>query len=123
MGGITAPTITLIPFTPQARVISNITNALPAVVTTTESHGYLTLLVIRFFLPAPTYFGMQQLNGKFAQIIVLSPTTFSVPIDTRQMNAFTSIGSSQVPQVIAMAENALTLVMAEKNALVPIGGS
>lgn len=122
MGSIVAPTIPLIPFTPQARVISNITNAFPAVVTTTSSHGYLTLLLIRFFLPIPTYFGMQQLNGQFAQITVLSPTTFSVPIDTRQMNAFTSAGTHQVPQVIAMAENASTLLQAERNALTPIGG-
>lgn len=123
MGSIVAPTIPLIPFTPQARVISNITNANPAVVTTTQPHGYLTLLFIRFFLPAPTYFGMQQLNGQFSQIIVLSPTTFSIPIDTTQINAFTTSGNSQVPQCISMAENASTLLQAERNALPPIGGS
>jgi hypothetical protein len=123
MGGITAPTIPLIPFTPQARVISNITNAFPAVVTTTVAHGFLTLLLVRFFLPLPTYFGMQPLNGQFAQITVLSPTTFSVPIDTRVMNAFTTAGTSQVPQVISMAENASSLLQAERNALPPIGGT
>lgn len=122
MGSIIAPTIPLIPFTPQARVISKITNAFPAVVTTTTPHGYLTLLLIRFFLPAPTYFGMEQLNGQFAQIIVLTPTTFSVPINTKQMNSFTTVGSSQVAQVIAMAENASTLLQAERNALPPLGG-
>ena len=120
--GITAPTITLIPFTPQAREIASISNAFPAVVTTTQDHGYLTLLVVRLFLPGPTYFGMPLLNDKFFQITVLSPTTFSIPIDTTKMDAFSSSGTSQVPQTSPMAESALTLAQAERNALPPIGG-
>jgi hypothetical protein len=122
MGSIVAPTIPLIPFTPQAREISTISNAFPAVVTTTDPHGYLSLLLIRFFLPPPTYFGMQSLNSQVYQITVLSPTTFSVPVDTSTLDAFTTVGSLQVPQVTPTAENAFILYQAERNALPPIGG-
>jgi len=122
MGSIVAPTIPLIPFTPQAREIEDITNAFPAVVTTTDPHGYLSLLLIRFFLPPPTYFGMQALNSQVYQITVLSPTTFSVPVDTSMMDAFTTIGTDQVPQVTPTAENAFILYQAERNALPPLGG-
>jgi hypothetical protein len=122
MGSIVAPTIPLIPFTPQARVIANITNANPAVVTTSDPHGYLSLLLIRFFLPAPTYFGMQALNSHVYQITVLSPTTFSVPVDTSKLDAFTTSGTEQVPQTTPTAENAFILYQAERNALPPIGG-
>lgn len=122
MGSIVAPTITLIPFTPQAREISTISNAFPAVVTTTDPHGYLSLLLVRFFLPPPTYFGMQALNGQVYQITVLSPNTFSVPVDTSTLDPFTTAGSLQVPQITPTAENAAILYQAERNALPPIGG-
>lgn len=120
--GIVAPTITLIPFTPQAREIANISNAFPAVVTTTVDHEYLTLLVVRLFLPAPTYFNMPELNGKFYQITVLSSDTFSIPVDTTAMGSFSTSGTFQVPQISPMAESASTLLQAERNALPPIGG-
>lgn len=123
MGSIVAPTIPLIPFTPQARVIANITNAFPAVVTTTTNHGYQSLLLIRFFLPAPTYFGMQALNGQVFEITVLTPTTFSILYNTSNLGPFTTAGTFQVPQCISMAENARTLSQAERNALPPIGGT
>jgi len=122
MGSIIAPTIPLIPFTPQAREIEAISNSFPAVVTTTDPHGYLSLLLIRFFLPAPTYFGMPALNSQVYQITVLSPTTFSVPVDTSFMDSFTTVGTEQVPQVTPTAENAFILYQAERNALPPIGG-
>jgi hypothetical protein len=122
MGSIVAPTIPLIPFTPQAQVISNITNANPAVVTTTQPHGYLSLLLVRFFLPPPTYFGMPSLNSQVFQITVLSPTTFSVPVDTTNLDPFSEANTEQVPQVTPTAENAFILYQAERNALPPISG-
>jgi len=122
MGSIVAPTIPLIPFTPQAREISTISNAFPAVVTTTQPHGYLSLLLIRFFLPPPTYFGMPSLNGQVYQITVLSPTTFSVPVNTANLDPFSLSHTEQVPQVTPTAENASILYQAERNALPPISG-
>lgn len=122
MGSIIAPTIPLIPFTPQAQVISNISNSFPAVVTTQSDHGYQTLLLVRLFLPPPTYFNMQALNGQFFQITVLTPTTFSIPVDTTGLDTFSIANTDQVPQTSPMAENAFTLAQAERNALPPISG-
>lgn len=122
MGSIIAPTIPLIPFTPEAQEISNISNSNPAVVTTSQPHGYLSLLLIRFFLPPPTYFGMPRLNGQVYEITVLSPTTFSVPVNTINFDPFTLLNSQQVPQVTPTAEDASILYQAERNALPPISG-
>ncbi len=68
------------------RVIQSITNANPAVVTTTSDHQYITGMQIRFRIPMG--FGMQQLDGVNATITRLSATTFSVAIDTTQMDPF-----------------------------------
>jgi hypothetical protein len=62
-------------FTPILSSISNITNACPAVVTTTIAHGLFTGAIVR--LTVPQAYGMQQLNNKQVSVTVLSPTTFS----------------------------------------------
>jgi hypothetical protein len=71
------------------RVISSITNAYPAVVTTTTDHQYITGMIIR--LNIPKGFGMQQANQKFGKIIVTGDTTFSIDIDTTGMDQFLSL--------------------------------
>jgi len=70
------------------RAISSITNAFPAIVTTTTNHQYITGMVIR--LNIPKGFGMQQVNQKYGEIIKLSDTTFSIDIDTTLMDPFLS---------------------------------
>lgn len=67
-------------FQPATRLILSITNANPAVVTTTFPHQYVNGTIIRLDIPPAD--GMQQANQLYAPIIVLSPTTFSIAIDT-----------------------------------------
>lgn len=71
------------------RVISSITNANPAVVTTTTDHQYLTGMVIR--LNIPKGFGMQQANQLYGTITVTGDTSFSIDIDTTNMDRFLSL--------------------------------
>ena len=78
------------PWTPDISFISAITKANPAVVTTTAAHGYTTGYSIRIVFPFPyAYaFGMYQINGQSAVITVLSPTSFSISINTLKYDTF-----------------------------------
>lgn len=71
------------------RVISNITNAYPAAVTTTTNHQYVTGMYIR--LNIPDGFGMQQANQLYSKITVTGDTTFTIDIDTTLMDPFLSL--------------------------------
>jgi len=73
-------------FKPAMRIISNITNSLPAQVTTTFDHGYSDGLVIR--LMVPNGYGMIQANQLFGSITVTGITTFNIDIDTRYFSTF-----------------------------------
>lgn len=73
-------------FQPAMRIITAITNAEQASVTTSFDHLYLTGAIVR--LDIPLGFGMQQANQKFGPITVTSPTTFTIAVDTRQFDAF-----------------------------------
>jgi len=82
-------------FTPDRATITDITQAIPCVVTTDANHGYFTGNVVRLNVPA-TY-GMFQLDKLAVQVRVLSDTTFScwymlvptaVPVDSRGFPAF-----------------------------------
>lgn len=81
---VTQPT-----FQRAMRVISSITNANPAVITTTTNHQYITGMIVR--LNIPKGFGMQQANQLYAPITVTGNTTFSIDIDTTQMDKFLSL--------------------------------
>ena len=71
------------------RVISNITRANPAVVTTTTDHQYIDGMIMR--INVPKGFGMQQVNQLQGEITRLSDTTFSIDIDTTNMDPFLSL--------------------------------
>lgn len=108
-------------YNPRTTDISNITQANPAVVTTTANHGYITGYQVRIVLPINN-FGMQPLNFNVYTIIVLSSNSFALNVDSSNFNAF-SVGSNpQVPQCQYVGEPAITLVGAFKNVLPPIGG-
>lgn len=107
-------------FTPEYAVISAITNANPGVVTTTTNHNFLTGLYVRLVFPAP--YGMPQVANQVFLITVLSPTTFSINIDTSLFYPFINVVTTQSPQAIPVGEVAETLLGAEKNGLMPIAG-
>ena len=73
-------------FQPAARLIESITNANPAVVTTTFAHQYQTGTIVRLDIPPAD--GMQQANQLTGTITVLSPTTFAIDIDTTHFAPF-----------------------------------
>lgn len=68
------------------RIISTITNANPAVVTTTFDHQYLTGLIVR--LNIPRGYGMTQANRLYGPIVVTGATTFTIDIDTTHFDTF-----------------------------------
>jgi len=106
-------------FQPSMRIISAITTSNPAVVTTTFDHQYITGTIIR--LDIPPLFGMQQVNQQFGPIIVTSPTTFSIAIDTTHYDPFTTPTqypySQQYAQCNAFAEINSILTAAVQNVL------
>lgn len=72
-------------FVPKRRLLSNVTNALRAIVTTTEDHGYETGQIVRLIVPLA--YGMH-LNYVQTQIVVLSPTTFETDVNTSNQLPF-----------------------------------
>ena len=96
-------------FQPAMRIITNITNAFPAVVTTSFAHNYIDGENLRLLVP--NGYGMTQVNQLTGYITVLSPTSFSIDIDTTQFDAFivpaTPLEFSQVTPV-GEANNILT---------------
>jgi hypothetical protein len=74
-------------YQPAMRLISSITNASSAVVTTTFNHNYLTGLIIR--LDIPSYIGMQQANQAIVTITqILGLTSFMVNLNTLSFDPF-----------------------------------
>ena len=100
------------------RIVTSITQANPAHVTTSVAHQYMTGLIVRFVIPLP--FGMPQINEMIGTITVDSPTTFFVNIDTTHFYPlvipmpYPSIGS---PQVIPIGEDNSILTEATQNVL------
>lgn len=104
-------------FQPAMRQIAAITNSFPAIVTTTFNHNYITGTIIRFDI-TPNH-GMAQANQLFGPIVRLSPTTFSIAIDTTFFDAFSipsPLPARNTPsQTIAIGEVSQILTAAETN--------
>jgi len=106
-------------FQPAVRIIAAITNDFPASVTTTFNHQYITGTIIR--LDIPLGFGMQQANQAFGTIIVTSPTTFTIDVDTTLFDAFVMPATyplnAQSAQCVPLAEDNSILTAAVQNVL------
>ena len=94
-------------FMPAMRLISAITRANPAQVTTTFAHGYVTGTIVRIDIPKAV--GMVQLNKQVVPIIVTAPTTFTIGIDTTMFDPFaipvtTNPTIDICPQVVPVGE-------------------
>ncbi len=106
-------------YKPAMRVISAITNANPASITTTQDHLYISGNIVRIDIPLG--FGMQQINQQFGEITVTGDTTFTIDIDTTFYDAFVAASSYpenlQVAQAVPFAENNSILLAAVQNTL------
>lgn len=110
-------------FQPSMRLVTGITQASPAVVTTSFAHDYITGTVVRLFVPE-TY-GMVQANQLTGTLTTLSATTFSIDIDTTTFAAFINFNVDAAPwyqkelgaHVIAIGEDNSILTAAVQNVL------
>lgn len=66
-------------WTPQVQLISSVTKAYDAVVTTVDPHEYVTGMYV--LVNVPPIYGMN-INGVKSEIIVISPTEFITFINT-----------------------------------------
>ena len=76
-------------FQPAMRVISSITNANQAVVTTTIDHDYADGMIVRLWIPKR--WGMEQANQLTGEITVTGSTTFSIGINATLYDSFFSL--------------------------------
>lgn len=86
-------------YTPQRSVISSITQANPAVVTTATPHGLTSGQVVRINIPKN--FGMEPLNHGLFHITVLTQSTFS--LQNSQVPLVINVDSTSFPAFIIPA--------------------
>jgi hypothetical protein len=70
----------------RTQTIASITNAFPMVVTTVNNHGYVAGMDVTFLIP--TQFGMTQLNGVNAQVLVASTNSLTINLDSTNFTPF-----------------------------------
>lgn len=103
-------------FQPAMRIVTAITNANPAAVTTSFDHDYVTGTIVRLIIPDG--FGMLQADGLFSDITVTGLDTFTIDIDTTKFDTFAVPGSNvQYAQVVPIGEISSTLAAAFTNVL------
>lgn len=116
-------------YKPAMRIITNITNSNPAIITTSFDNSYITGTIVRITVPfVDGYYpwGMQEINNQIGTITVISPTEFSISLDSTNYQPFVtpvvpSDGSTrfttQLPQVVPVGENNDILTAAVVNVL------
>lgn len=105
-------------FKPAMRIVTNITNAFPAEVTTSFAHGYLDGLIVRLIVP--NGYGMEEVNQLSGAILVTGLTTFTIDIDTTQFNPYVTPSApynEQLSQSVPFGEINSTLLSAYRNVL------
>ena len=109
-------------FTPFSTVIQNISNANPAVVTTTTDNDYDATMLVRIVYPPNSHFGMDEVNGRVFQVVPLTSNSFSLAdpetmqsIDSTSFGVFTLLPNKQRAQVIPVSEKTALFIAAEKN--------
>jgi len=83
-------------FYPRWRNIVNITQANPAVITTSVQHGYTVGQKIRISLPDAN-FGMTEINGLRATVTAVTASTITTDIDASAFTAFAFALPATVP--------------------------
>ena len=104
-------------YMPAMRQIIAITQEIVALVTTSFPHGYKDGNIVRIYIPHG--FGMWQIDQQFGSIVIASPISFYISIDTRTYDAFVvPVNSDQIAQVVPIGEDAALLTNAIQNVLV-----
>lgn len=101
-------------FQPAARVITNITNSSPAIVTTGINHLFIDGMIVRLDVPVDA--GMSQANHRFGLIEIIDDTNFSITVDTTQYDAFI-LTANPTAQAVPFAEDNSILRAAVQNVL------
>ena len=108
-------------YQPAMRLIAAISNSFPATVTTSFNHNYVSGTIVRLDIPPAN--GMAPLNGELFPITVTSNTTFTIPVDTTNLGAFTipmvPYYINTAAQVVPVGEVSSTLAAATVNILNP----
>ena len=94
-------------FQPAMRIITAITNAVEAMVTTSFDHQYVNGMQVRLLIPY--YYGMVQANGKAGTITVINGTQFTIDLDTTLYDPFLIPIPVLVPDVHAIPPLILTV--------------
>lgn len=103
-------------FQPAMRLIASITQTNPAVVTTTFAHNYITGEIVRLDIPLAS--GMQQIDKKQGTITIITPTSFSIDIDSSLFDAYViPVPEKNCGQVVPIGEVNELLRAATKNVL------
>lgn len=102
-------------YQPAMRVITNITQANPCVITTSFAHDYLSTDIVTLYISRA--FGMHELNEAIGQITIIDTTSFYFPADTTILGPFTDPNNGQFAQVVPSAENVNTVYGASVNTL------
>lgn len=106
-------------YQPAMRIIIQITQANPAVITTTFDHDYLSGTIVRLYIPDG--YGMRQADKHVGIIDVTSSTTFTIDLDTQRFDAFTIPAtfpdSFQHAQVVPVGQINELLGLATQNVL------
>jgi len=93
---------------PKKRVIGNITQANPGVVTTLVDHNYQTGQAVKLVIPSDGE--MTELNGVTVTVTRVNASTFSIGIDTTGYTAFNFPLAAEIPvtfsQVIPIGQSA-----------------
>jgi len=108
-------------YQPSMRIITAITNANPASVTTSFNHNYISGTIVR--LDIPLGYGMTDANQQFGPITVTGLTTYTIPIDTTYYTPFAAPATfpenAQQAQCVPFGELATQLTAATVNVLNP----
>ena len=84
---------------PAFRFVTNITNQLQAVVTTSEDHTYTIGEVVSFRTSKP--YGMVEINNRSGKILSVTANTLTVDIETTNFTPFINAGENfQFPALV-----------------------
>ena len=109
-------------YLPAMRIITAITQAQEAVVTTSFANDFVNGEIVRISVPythGMNTWGMGQIDGLTGTIVVLSTTQFSINIDSRAFDAFVDPGAprDQRAYVSPIGEVNSILAAATRNVL------